>query len=72
MKIMKELIKELSPKLKYIKSEIKDDIRYIYAEPLEEEGVCPYCGSVSLKVHSHYGIRKIIHTYLMMQNHDIL
>ena len=51
---MKYLLKELSPKLKYIKSEIKEDIRYIYAEPLEEKCICPYCGSVSSKVHSHY------------------
>ena len=51
---MDEFIKLLDKNLKYTNHEIIDDIIYIYVVSIRKEVICPYCGQLSSKVHSHY------------------
>jgi transposase len=51
---MEELIKLLDENLALEKYEIADDTIYLYVKSIRTEAVCPYCNSVSDKVHSQY------------------
>jgi transposase len=51
---VEELIKLLDPDLVFEKSELVDDIIYLYVKSKRLEAVCPYCKVASDKVHSRY------------------
>lgn len=51
---MDEIIKMLGENLEYISHEIKDGTIFIYVASKREEAICPYCGQISVKVHSCY------------------
>lgn len=51
---MDEFIKLLDKNLKFISHEIVDDTIYIHTISNRNEVVCPFCGEISTKAHSHY------------------
>ena len=51
---MDEFIKELDQNLDYIKHESNTDEIIIYVTSNRKTCDCPYCGSPSKRVHSHY------------------
>lgn len=51
---MDELIKLLDSNLCYIRHELIDDTFYIYVESKQVGVVCPFCKSISTRVHSVY------------------
>ena len=55
---MRELVRMLTPDLKYIKHEIHEDTIFIHVKSKRKDAHCPYCGKLSNKVHSKY-IRKL-------------
>ena len=52
--IMDEIVKMLDENLEYVTHEIEDNTIYIHVSSSREEAICPYCGQLSIKVHSHY------------------
>lgn len=51
---MEELIKLLDKNLEYIDHFILNDTIYINVRLVREYAICPYCNTLSTKVHSHY------------------
>lgn len=51
---MDEFIKLLDKNLEYISHEIIDDTIFINVVSNRKEVICPYCGKLSSKAHSHY------------------
>lgn len=51
---MNEFIKLLDKNLEFVSYEIIDDTIYINTVSNRSEAICPFCGEVSTKVHSHY------------------
>ena len=51
---MNYFVKLLDENLKYIKHKIVDNILKIWVESSKSDVTCPYCGTKSSKVHSHY------------------
>ena len=51
---MDEFIKLLDKNLEYISHEIIEEIIYINVASNKKECICPYCGSLSSKMHSTY------------------
>jgi len=51
---MEELIKFLDEELVYKSHEILGDTIYIHVSSSREMALCPYCGTVSNRVHSRY------------------
>jgi transposase len=51
---MDEIIKLLDENLEYIIHKIIGDTIFIHVISNREAVICPYCGSASSKVHSHY------------------
>lgn len=51
---MEQLIKLLDKNLVLYKYEIADDTIYLYVKSIYPEAICPYCNTVSDKVHSYY------------------
>ena len=55
---MEEMVKLLSEELQYISHKVSDTGIELYVESTSEQARCPYCGTVSSKVHSTY-LRKL-------------
>ena len=55
---MREIIKMLDPKLKYIRHEIIGNEIHIHVKSKKKVHECPFCGEKTKKVHSRY-IRKV-------------
>jgi transposase len=55
---MEELVQLLSEELRYAGHATEDGTITIYVEPAHDEACCPYCSTVSNKVHSRY-MRKL-------------
>jgi transposase len=51
---MRDIIKNLDPKLRYISHSKDDDMIKITVESAKASARCPYCGKRSNKLHSHY------------------
>ena len=51
---MYEIVKLIDENLEYLRHEIAEEIYNIYVISSRKEVRCPYCGSVSSRVHSHY------------------
>lgn len=51
---MNDFVKLLDPNLQYITHEITNDTVTIWVESTREEVRCPYCNTISTKVHSRY------------------
>lgn len=51
---MNEFIKLLDENLEYVNHDIIDGTIYINVVSTRKDVVCPYCGKISSKVHSHY------------------
>lgn len=51
---MEELLKLLDETVVYKSHEIENDVITMRAESSKVNGICPYCGIESDKVHSHY------------------
>lgn len=51
---MDELVKTVDPNFEYIRHEVEGEVMRIYVHSTRREGTCPYCGTVSDKVHSLY------------------
>ena len=51
---MDALVKNIDPNLEYERYEIDGDVMRLYVRSTRKESVCPYCGTVSDRVHSIY------------------
>ena len=51
---MDEFIKLLCPSLEYIDHDMGQDLIHIYVRSNRSEVVCPYCGAIGRRIHSHY------------------
>ena len=60
---MKEFIATLDPNYKLDKYHIKDNVAVFYISSKMNEVKCPYCGALSLKIHSSYEKRDSRFTY---------
>lgn len=51
---MDELVKTVDPYLEYQRHEMDDGIMRLFVKSTRDESRCPYCGTVSNRVHSVY------------------
>ena len=49
-----EFVKLLCCDLEYIAHEMGEDLIHIYVKSCRSEVICPYCGAIGDRVHSHY------------------
>jgi len=51
---MNELVKTADPNFEYIRHEVDSAVLRIYVKSTRQEAQCPYCGTISDRVHSLY------------------